>query len=143
MFNVTLLYWFSDDNLLFYIFRNSKFDLKENLSIKKLECLHIYKFLRFKMIWSLSFEKKYLGGQILYRSFDPKKSVPVSISLGIRGHMAVYIIPMYNYPANWLYVDQAFLIAKFFFLFPYFCFCIGTPFLLKWRFKFLKNGGAN
>ena len=41
--------------------------------MKKIECLQIFTFLHFKMVWSSSFEQNYLEGQIVYRSVVPFK----------------------------------------------------------------------
>ena len=57
-----------------YKFRKSQFDLQDHFSIiKKLECLQISKFLRFKMIWSSSIEKIILGVKFCTRNLDRSK----------------------------------------------------------------------
>ena len=58
---------------LHIIWKRSKFDLKTISSkIKKIECLQISNFLRFKMMKLVVFENHF-GGQILNRSLVPLK----------------------------------------------------------------------
>ena len=82
MFNGTLKisFFIDGENLLIFKFRNSKFYLQNNfVNNYKFECLQIFKFLPFKMIWNSSFEKNYLGGQILSKVWFLLKNGVISV----------------------------------------------------------------
>ena len=73
---------FKSDQLIFFKFRNFKFDLKENL-VNNLKNYNAWRFInsyawKWCVVWT-----KYLGNQILYRSLVPSKNKRCHIRIHI------------------------------------------------------------